>query len=244
MTATTTAAPATHRPAPGALAVTLASIAALLLLIGGALIVLHATQRDHDGYYGSSRFRLTAPGYAITSQQLDLAGGGHNSLARNAAELSGSLRLQATAANGRAIFVGIARQPDADRYLGGVAQDEVRDAAGANTRAVTRPGRGPTGKPGDQPIWLASSSGTGTRTVTLKIRPGRWTVAVMNADARRGVQANIRVGLKTTLFLWIGLALLTAALLTGGAAGLRIATRQAHNKPELGPAPFRGTTQA
>jgi hypothetical protein len=244
MTATTTTAPATRRPAPGALAVTLASIAAFLLLIGGALIVIHATQRDHDGYYASSRFRLTAPGYAITSQQLDLAGGGHNSLAKNAAQLSGSLRLQATAANRRAIFVGIARQPDADRYLGGVAHDEVLDAAGAATRTITRPGRAPTGTPGDQHIWQASSSGTGTHTITWKIRPGRWTLAVMNADGRRGLQANIRVGLKTTLFLWIGLALLTAALLTGGAAGLRIATRQAHNKPELGPAPFRGTTQA
>jgi hypothetical protein len=49
--------------------------------------------------------------------------------------------------------------------------------------------------------------------MTWKIRSGRWTVVVMNADATRGVHADIRVGLKTRLFLWIGLASLAAALL-------------------------------
>jgi hypothetical protein len=49
----------------------------------------------------------------------------------------------------------------------------------------------------------------------------------MNADASKGVQANIHIGLKTRLFLWIGLASLTSGLVLGGAAGLRAATRQA-----------------
>ena len=231
MNATTTAAPAARRSGPGALAVALAAIAGFLLLVGGALIVIHATQRDDDGYYASSRFRLAAPDYAITSEQLDLAGGGHNSLAKNAAQLSGSLRIHAAAPNGRRLFVGIARQPDADRYLGGVARDEVVDAAGAATDTVTRPGRAPAGAPADHHIWRASSAGTGTRTMTWKIQPGRWTVAVMNADGSRGVTANIRVGLKTKLFLLIGLALLATALLATSAAGLRVALRRAHATP-------------
>jgi hypothetical protein len=226
MTATTTTAPVARRPGTGALAVTLASIAALLLLIGGALIVIHFTQRD-DGYYTSSRFRLAAPGYAITSEQLDLAGGGDSNLAKNAAELSGSLRVQATSADGKPIFVGIARQTDADRYLGGVARAEVVDATGAATRTVTRPGGAPAGAPAEQRIWHASASGNGTRAMTWKIRPGRWTIAVMNADASDEVHANIRVGLKTTLFLWVGLASLAAALLAGSAAALRARTRHA-----------------
>jgi hypothetical protein len=139
MTATTIPAPAARRTGPRALAVTLASIAAFLLLAGGALIVIHATQRDHDGYYVSSKFSLAAPGYAINSQQLDLAGGGNSELAKNAAELSGSLRIKATSADGKPIFVGIARQTDADRYLSGVAHDDVVDGAGAATKTVTRP---------------------------------------------------------------------------------------------------------
>jgi hypothetical protein len=63
--------------------------------------------------------------------------------------------------------------------------------------------------------------------MTWKIRPGRWTVAIMNADASEGVQANIQVGLKTRLFLSIGLASLASGLVLGAAAGLRAATRQA-----------------
>jgi hypothetical protein len=210
--------------------VTLASIAALLLLIGAALVVIHVTQRDDHGYYTSSEFQLAAPGHAITSEQLDLAGGAKSNLAKDATELSGSLRVEAASADGKPIFVGIARQSDADRYLGAVARDEVVDAAGAASRTVTRLGGAPAGAPADQHIWQTSASGTGTRTMTWKIRPGRWTVAVMNADASRSVHANIRIGLKTTLFLWIGLALLAAALLVGGAATLRAGTRQAKNK--------------
>ena len=188
--------------------------------------MIHATQRDHDGYYVSSKFGLAAPGYAISSEQLDLAGGGNGELAKNAAELSGSLRIKTTSADGKPIFVGIARQTDADRYLGGVDHDEVVDGAGADSKTVTRPGRPPASAPAEQRIWRASTSGTGPRTMTWKIRPGRWTVAVMNADASRGVHADVRVGLKTKLFLWIGLAVLAAALLIGGAAALRVATER------------------
>jgi hypothetical protein len=64
--------------------------------------------------------------------------------------------------------------------------------------------------------------------MTWKIRPGRWTVAVMNADASRGVHADVRIGLKTKLFLWIGLAVLAAALLVGGAAAVRVAAERHH----------------
>jgi hypothetical protein len=161
-----------------------------LLLIGGALIVIHATQRDHDGYYISSSFRLAAPGYAITSEQLDLAGGGTSTLAKDAAQLSGSLRIRAISADRMPIFVGIARQTDADRYLYGVARKEVVDGAGAHSRTVTRPGHAPVGTPADQHIW----------------------------------HANVRVGLKTKLIPWIGLASLATALLVAGAAGLHTAT--------------------
>jgi hypothetical protein len=53
--------------------------------------------------------------------------------------------------------------------------------------------------------------------MTWKIRHGHWTIVVMNADAARGVHADIRVGLKTRFFLWIGLTSLAAALLLAAA---------------------------
>jgi hypothetical protein len=66
--------------------------------------------------------------------------------------------------------------------------------------------------------------------MTWRIRPGRWTVVVMNADGSRGVQALVRIGLKTNLFLWIGLVLLAARLLAGGAAAVR---RRERPRPAL-----------
>jgi hypothetical protein len=232
MTATATPAttPRVRRSGVGALALTFAVIAALLMSLGGALVTIHLTQRDEDGYFSSSTFQLAAPGYAVTSQQLDLAGGGHGNLARNAAALSGTLRITASSTDGRPIFVGIARQTDADRYLDGVARDEVRDAAGAHTSTITRPGRAPVGAPTGQHIWQTSTTGTGFQTMRWKIRPGRWTVAIMNADARKRINADVHIGLRTNLFLWIGLASLAAGLITGSAAGLRAVAHQDNHR--------------
>jgi hypothetical protein len=223
VTATGTA-PGAARRRLGALRATLFAIAALLAVDGVALVVIHLTQRDAAGYYASDRFMLHVPGYALTSEQLDLAGGGKRSLAKDASQLHGTLRVAATAGARRPIFVGVAREADADRYLGGVARSEVVDAAGAATRTLTRAGQAPAGPPTGQTIWNASASGQGTRTMTWKIRPGHWTVVVMNADATRGVHADIRVGLKTRLLLWIGLGSLGAALLLA-AGTLRAAPR-------------------
>jgi hypothetical protein len=225
-TASPSIAPRVRRSGAGALAMTLAVIAALLLSLGGALVTIHLTQRDHHGYFSSSPFQLASPGYAITSQQLDLAGAGHGNLARDATELSGRLRITASSTDGRPIFVGITPQPAADRYLEAVARNEVIDAAGAHTTTVTHPGRKPTGVPTDRHIWQASAAGTGPQTMTWSIRPGHWIVAIMNADARKGIHADIQIGLKTKLFLWIGLAALAAGLIAGSAAGLRAAAHQ------------------
>jgi hypothetical protein len=48
----------------------------------------------------------------------------------------------------------------------------------------------------------------------------------MNADARRGVHADVGIGLKTRLFLWIGVASLAAGVIAGGAAGLLAAAHR------------------
>jgi hypothetical protein len=143
VTATTTP-PGSARRHLGALTPALLAIAALLGIVGIALVVIHLTQRDADGYHASDRFTLSAPGYALTSEQLDLAGGGKSSLAKGASQLHGTLRVTATAGARRPILVGVAREADADRYLGGVARSEVVDAAGAAPvrsagRATRRP---------------------------------------------------------------------------------------------------------
>jgi len=64
------------------------------------------------------------------------------------------------------IFIGIARQVDADRYLGGVARREVVDTTGG-TDYASRPGQTAPGAPSDRRIWRASAHGPGPATHDL-----------------------------------------------------------------------------
>ena len=83
----------------------LVGLGALLLVAGIALVVVHLTQRDKDGYYTSSSKQVSSTGYAITAEGLHLG-----DLPSVASDVIGRLRVTATSSNGRALFVGIARQ--------------------------------------------------------------------------------------------------------------------------------------
>src|SRR5690242_15300217 len=67
---------------------------------GGAMVVVHATQRDANGYYLTSTQRLQTSTAAFTTR-LDLPDDWF-------ADRFGTLRMQATAVDGRAMFVGVA----------------------------------------------------------------------------------------------------------------------------------------
>src|SRR5688500_13326671 len=98
----------------------LGSIAALLGLAltaaGGVLVGIHATQRDEGGYYTSSTERFETPTYALTSEDIQLhvdADGRDWTPLRNI----GTVRIEAQSTSGAAIFVGIARHDDVERFL-------------------------------------------------------------------------------------------------------------------------------
>ena len=96
--------------------------------------------------------------------------------------------------SGPGIFVGIARADDVDEYLQGVERatlDEISDPA---TRYIDHSGGAPMSPPGDLDIWVAQSSGTGSRVVDWSVEPGRWTVVVMNEDGTAGVDVDADVG--------------------------------------------------
>ena len=199
----------------------LALLAAALILGGGALVALHLTQRDDDGFYTSPSTRLATGTYALTGEGIDLGDAG-STADWSVDSFDATTRVRVDPAGDAPLFVGIARDADVQAYLRGVAHDQVQDVDHRHGDLIARyervPGAGTPQPPGAQRIWVASSSGAGTQTLRWKPRSGRWSVVVMRADAARGVVADVKVGVRLGLLLWIGIGLLAAGVLAAGAA--------------------------
>jgi Domain of unknown function (DUF4389) len=203
--------------------VILGSIVALtgvgMLAGGGALMVVHLTARDDDGFLTSPREQVSSDGYAVTAEGVDIADleeGGSWLVEQGI----GRVRIRAASRSGD-VFVGIAREREVDRYLAGTAHDELRDVRTGVDRYVSRDGGAPRVRPADVGIWTASASGPGTQTVEWEARDGRWAVVVLNADAARAVAADVSVGAKLGILPWIAGGLLLAGVLAAAAgAGL------------------------
>jgi hypothetical protein len=189
----------------------LAGIGGLLVLAGVALVVVHLTQRDKDGYYTSSTLQVAAPGYAVTSEGLHIG-----NLQSFATDAVGQVRVSASSRSGRALFVGIASQDAVNGYLAGVARSEVTEVNGNKVSYKILAGGAPAAAPARESFWQSASSGSGQVTTTWKVKGGTWLIVLMNSSGAPDVSAAVRVGAKTNLVLWVGLGLLVVGLITGG----------------------------
>jgi hypothetical protein len=118
---------------------------------------------------------------------------------------------------GPALFVGIGRSNDVDRYLAGVNHTVISDFFGNRVEAVG--GRPPQSAPGTQHFWVASATGHGAQTLKWDPHSGSWTVVVMNADGRPGINVGADLGAHMPAVLWIAIGLLAAGavFMAGGA---------------------------
>ncbi len=207
--------------------VIIGSILALLgvigLLAGGALTWAATTHRDGAGFFYTDTEQFSVGTYAITSEDIDLGTG--NRPRDWGVDLGDLVKVRLRAAPGERgvpVFVGIGRTAAVDGYLRGVAHDVVRDVEldPFHVEYRTTSGHGEPRAPGDQNFWLASSHGSGRRTVVWVPKSGHYTLVVMNADASRGVNADVSVGVAVH-HLWAivgGLFGVGVLLLAGGVA--------------------------
>jgi hypothetical protein len=237
-----------HGPPVGRIVLTV--IGALLIVIslvlgagGGFLTWAYATQRDSDGFFTSGTERLNTATYAITSENINL--GVEPGSDRRGLDLGdlATVRFRVRSATGQPVFVGIAHEADVDRYLAGVGHDEIDDIDFAPFRVTYRaqPGGPPNAAPAAQRFWVASEQGPGVQRLEWKVRSGHWAVVLMNADASRGVGADVSVGVKSEWVLPLAIGLLAgfalllvvgAVLLVLGVVGLgRRVTEAAHKGP-------------
>src|SRR5205823_255065 len=136
----------------------LIGLVGLGLASGGVLLLVAASQREAAGYFATDTQRLSTPTYALVSHLPVVVGDRQGSEWLH--DLA-TIRVRATATGGTPIFVGIAPRDDVDRWLAGVAYDEVTDVASGRSSVSYRshPGTHPATAPAAQGFWTASSSG-------------------------------------------------------------------------------------
>lgn len=109
---------------------------------------------------------------------------------------------------------GAGRRHDRDEHAGRSERSLPEKRQVLRTRRSAVPAR-----PAAQTFWAQSQVGTGTQTVTWKLRNGKWRVVVMNADASPHVVADAKVGtsIRDVLALPIALVAIGLGLALAGA---------------------------
>lgn len=217
----------------GMIAASFTALVGGLLLLGGlALIGIHSFARDDDGFYTSDNERLLSDSYAITTDRINLGADVAN---RVPEELLATVRARAQNTGARPLFIGIARAPHVDGYLDGVGHTELTDIHDGDPVFEQFPGRAPRGAPAAEDFWVAQSQGRGEQFVDWDAESGAWTIAVMNADAARGVSVDADIGAKVGWLLWVGvgLALVGLALTATGVILIIVISRRASRDPGL-----------
>ena len=198
----------------------LGSVAALFafgaLAFGVAGVVVDQTQRDDDGFLMSPSERFSSSTYAVVSESANIEVGD----AERALDwFLGTVRIRSESA--QPVFVGIAREADAAAYLDTVQRDVVTDLED-EPRYRREPGGSPSGPPGGQTFWVASTSGSGERTLEWEPRGGDWRVVLMSQDGSRGVSSELSIGAELESVLWIGIASLAVGAILAALAALAI----------------------
>jgi hypothetical protein len=203
--------------------VTALLIGSLLLLssvglLGGGAVALWAdvTQRDATGYVTTDVHTFSTSGSALATEPARLDSPGVGWLYSSV--LLGNVRIRVTPANAdSALFVGIGPADEVDRYLTGVSHTVISDFWTNGVEAVG--GGTPGSAPGAQDFWAASATGPGAQTLTWDPANGSWTVVVMNADGRPGVDVRADLGAEYPALLGIAIGALvmgTLLLVVGG----------------------------
>jgi len=192
----------------------------LLLLVAVGLVGLGGTalwaQLQKDGDYVTTDVQtFSSSGSALVTDPVDLGQEGVSWL--HSSGLVDTIRIRVTpTGTGDALFVGIARSADVDRYLAGVSHTVITDYWDGDSEFVG--GGQPESDPATAGFWAASTSGSGTQTLVWNPEDGTWTAVVMNADGQAGLDVRTDLGGKIPALPWItlGLFILGAVFTAGG----------------------------
>ncbi|MGD9739276.1 MAG: DUF4389 domain-containing protein [Bauldia sp.] len=219
---------------------------ALGLVVGGiALLVAFGTLRNADGFLESDRYPLRSDGYALVSDDVTIAPHPGDWWPSN---LVASIALSVTSGSGAPVFVGVGPSAEVERYLSGVARDEIQRIGDRPADVTYRSfeGAAPAGAPGAQPFWVRSAEGADIERLAWDIERGSWTIVVMNADASMGVAVEAAGAVRIPGLVPIGAGILVGGLVLAAivAALLVFALRRREPAgPGSGSSVFGGSAQ-
>ena len=196
-------------------------------LIGGGTLLWADRNEREAGYLWTPTAHVSTDQYAVVSASFRLEGAGLDWAVN---DVLGRARLEAASANpDTRLFVGIARTSDATGYLQGVGYSRIEDLSFRSdfgqitpVRLTEHAGGPPAELPGQAGIWVASSSGSGTRALSWRPSDGNWTIVVMRADGGAGVAADVRAGAMLPALPWIAGGLLATGVVFLAIGGLLV----------------------
>jgi hypothetical protein len=199
----------------GLIASSILGLFGIAILVGGlALIAVHTFARDDDGFYSTGSERLHSAGYALATDQLDF---GAAAAGVGIDDLGATIRVDATSANPRPLFIGIGPSAEVAGYLDGVAHSEIADFGDGGVDYVQHQGGRPSGPPGAQSFWVVKAEGVGQQRVDWDVQSGNYTAVAMNAAGARGVDIDADAAGKVSWLLWVGVGLTVIGVLMVGA---------------------------
>jgi hypothetical protein len=199
-----------------------------LLASGGTALWADRTQRD-AGYVTTDVHQFSTSGSALATEPTDFGSAGTGWL--YSPSLLDKIRIQVTpATSSSALFVGIGPSADVDRYLAGVSHTLISDFWDEKVQAIS--GGAPASAPGAQEFWVASATGAGAQSVVWEPTDGSWTVVVMNADGRSGIDVAADLGARLPSLLWIAVGFLVAGAVLAAGAVLLIVGAVRRRQPD------------
>jgi hypothetical protein len=194
-----------------------AVLGVLVLATGVTAIWADTSKRDANGYFAANAHRYQTHTRAISTESITV--GSYVPI-----WLAGKVRLDVS--GNRPLFVGIAPKSTVDAYLARIDHTEATEL-GLDPFKVTyvdHAGVVDPGRPASEPFWAAKVSGR-KGPLLWKLRSGKWSIVVMNADGSRDVAATLGVGVKVPAALWAGIGLSTFGCALLAAAALMFGAR-------------------
>ena len=198
--------------------VLLVLVALVLLGAGGTALWADRTQRD-AGYVTTDVHEFSTSGAALATVSTELGSAGFGWLYSPSVLDEVRIRVTPTSPD-RALFVGIGPATEVDGYLAGVRHTVITEFWGDKTEAID--GGESASAPGTQDFWVASATGAGPQTVVWEPADGSWTVVVMNADGRPGIDVGADLGARMPAVLWIAVGVIIAGAIFGAGGALLI----------------------